>query len=449
MLSFSRVTSDALFSYQPPFNLFAFLILWPLSRILTPRALHSTNVFLIKLTVSSLSRRCDSSYNTLTSARQSFPWLIAIAIYERYLAQGRHFRESSTTTAQDLASSVFRGVKRVPFLESLVGSRTTDLYDAIFDVDDPEAYELFASDEDEDGRPALTATLSRDSLRPPSPGSGTPRQQGARRATSLRSFRAPRSPRSPTRGSPVMRSMALPDLVEPHNSAEIQTVGPRSPLSRLFTGRAAGRRAISASHERLAPLPNQGAAAAAADERVRRLEGLVEEIRGLPVNRLKEEMKELQVRRCWVGCGGARAETTFVLYPGSPGADREPSHDAHAGHEKRDVEFVPARVPLTELMFAISPRHWTTLLLGLASFQMLHCSAFRCCTVLLYSLYRTCPPLSLVTRTCYVALPCISICCLVTRIHTLCTVLTVPLFYKKGGAKTKRLYFLMHVCAIS
>jgi hypothetical protein len=42
------VKSDALFSYQPPFNLLAFVILKPASFVLTPRGLHSLNVFLIK-----------------------------------------------------------------------------------------------------------------------------------------------------------------------------------------------------------------------------------------------------------------------------------------------------------------------------------------------------------------------------------------------------------------
>ena len=51
VLSSYRV-KDTLFSYQPPFNMLAFAVLWPLSFVLSPRALHSTNVFLIKLTVS-------------------------------------------------------------------------------------------------------------------------------------------------------------------------------------------------------------------------------------------------------------------------------------------------------------------------------------------------------------------------------------------------------------
>lgn len=51
-LKYIRSKSDALFSYQPPFNLLAFLVLWPLSCVLSPRKLHSVNVFMIKLTVS-------------------------------------------------------------------------------------------------------------------------------------------------------------------------------------------------------------------------------------------------------------------------------------------------------------------------------------------------------------------------------------------------------------
>lgn len=49
-----RVKSDALFSYQPPFNILAFLLLAPLSLIASPRTLHSVNVFLIRLTVGPL-----------------------------------------------------------------------------------------------------------------------------------------------------------------------------------------------------------------------------------------------------------------------------------------------------------------------------------------------------------------------------------------------------------
>lgn len=62
-----RVKSDALFSYQPPFNLLALAVLWPLSFVVSPRKLHSANVFLIKLTVS--TRPCECCVLLTTSSR--------------------------------------------------------------------------------------------------------------------------------------------------------------------------------------------------------------------------------------------------------------------------------------------------------------------------------------------------------------------------------------------
>ena len=55
-LTRTRSKSDALFSYQPPFNLMAFVVLWPLSYLVSPRMLHSANVFMIKVTVSAPDR---------------------------------------------------------------------------------------------------------------------------------------------------------------------------------------------------------------------------------------------------------------------------------------------------------------------------------------------------------------------------------------------------------
>jgi hypothetical protein len=46
------VKSDALFSYQPPFNLLAYFVLAPLSCFVSPRTLHTANVLLIRTTVS-------------------------------------------------------------------------------------------------------------------------------------------------------------------------------------------------------------------------------------------------------------------------------------------------------------------------------------------------------------------------------------------------------------
>lgn len=43
------ITTDAIFSYQPPLNLLAVVIIMPLSYLVTPRWLHKINVFLIRL----------------------------------------------------------------------------------------------------------------------------------------------------------------------------------------------------------------------------------------------------------------------------------------------------------------------------------------------------------------------------------------------------------------
>lgn len=44
------VKADALFSYQPPLNLFALVIMLPASYILSPRWFHKVNVFMIRWT---------------------------------------------------------------------------------------------------------------------------------------------------------------------------------------------------------------------------------------------------------------------------------------------------------------------------------------------------------------------------------------------------------------
>ncbi|CAL1716889.1 unnamed protein product [Somion occarium] len=277
------VKSDALFSYQPPFNLFAFIILWPLSFVVTPRRLHSTNVFLIRLT--------------------SFPTLIAIGVYERYLREGQKWRESSS----DAYSSFSRKMKNVPILEHLVGSSSTDLYEAIFDVEDHHSFHgLFPdSDDEEHDLHALRSTVSQDSIRPPSitisrpsisrsqpPDSRQPYGAANPPQTpqSTRSYRQERATGSPT-GSPRPRRVSmLPSLsqIQPSNSGEIPTAGPGSPLSKLFTG----RKGASTSQ-----VDKAIAASANAEAAIRRVETLVEDIRALPVNRLKDEMKELQDRQ--------------------------------------------------------------------------------------------------------------------------------------------------------
>ncbi|KAI0077860.1 hypothetical protein K474DRAFT_1661071 [Panus rudis PR-1116 ss-1] len=263
------VKSDALFSYQPPFNLMAFAILWPMSFVVTPRTLHSANVFLIKLT--------------------SFPILIVIGIYERYLREGQKLRESGTGAYNSLS----RRMKSMPILEHIVGTSSTDIFEAIFDVEEHHDFhdDLF-SDSDDEERPPLQTSVSQDSIRPPSINVSRPSQSQSQPPDARQPYTTPRTPQSarslrPDAGSPTnsprKRRTTLLPAIDSSNSGEIPTIGPRSPLSRLFSGR---REASASQLDR-----------ALSESGVRKIETLVDEMRNLPVNRLKEEMKELQDRQ--------------------------------------------------------------------------------------------------------------------------------------------------------
>lgn len=232
------VKADALFSYQPPFNIIAFLILKPASWFVTPRRLHSMNVFLIKLT--------------------SFPILVCIALYERYWASGQILRESSRGAAQNFFHSLPRHIKHMPLVEALVGSSSADLYEAIFHVEVEHESELFGADGDGyDSDDALISLASR---------AASPRRQ-RRRPVSTSA--------SPLAGSPLVETSTLP----------LPLPQPKSPLARLFTRSTSDLRNVEAS--------------------VKKIEGLVDDIRDMPVQRLRDEMKELKERQ-------ARIETLLM-----------------------------------------------------------------------------------------------------------------------------------------
>ncbi|KAJ7659964.1 receptor-activated Ca2+-permeable cation channel [Mycena rosella] len=235
------VKADALFSYQPPFNLLALALLKPASWIVSPRTLHSLNVFLIKIT--------------------SFPILIAIGVYERYFADGQILRESSRDAAHTIFNSLPRQIKNIPLLEALVGSTSSDLYEAIFEIDVAPGADLF--DESDEEFPQLRSVASRDTM------TSTPadvRRRPSRVSLAARSpHRGERSPLRPLSGLDVGVS-----------SAEVSTAG-RSPLSKFFA--------------HVDPPPGSGNIEAS----VRRVETMLDEMRELPVHRLKDEMRELQV----------------------------------------------------------------------------------------------------------------------------------------------------------
>ncbi|KAE9399264.1 hypothetical protein BT96DRAFT_1019592 [Gymnopus androsaceus JB14] len=270
------VNADALFSYQPPFNILAFLILKPASWIISPRALHSLNVFLIKLT--------------------SFPILIAIGVYERYLAHGQSLRESGKGAAQSLFNSLPRQIKNIPIVEALVGSTSANIYDAIFDVEAEHDAELFG-DSDEDEAPALR------SLNVVSPPASPTSVRRVRKTSSL----APSTSGVRRDPSPSSGLRPISTNLEPSASAEVPTVRTKSPLTRLFVRTPSTENPVSA-------------AATSVEASVRRVETLVDEMKGIPLQKIREEMKELQDRQ-------ARIENLLLaLTRGMRQSDLDRSH---------------------------------------------------------------------------------------------------------------------------
>ncbi|TIB78349.1 hypothetical protein E3Q22_02646 [Wallemia mellicola] len=100
------VKSDALFGYQPPLNIFAWLIMTPAKWILTPRWFHKINVFMVRATAA--------------------PILLFISLYERYepetLRSVLPFYKRIQAIADKIGDSLPRKLKNLTLLEGLVGS---------------------------------------------------------------------------------------------------------------------------------------------------------------------------------------------------------------------------------------------------------------------------------------------------------------------------------------
>ncbi|KAG0708233.1 hypothetical protein DFH29DRAFT_893785 [Suillus ampliporus] len=254
------VKSDALFSYQPPFNILAFVILKPASYILSPRSLHSANVFLIRLT--------------------SFPVLIAIAIYERHLTSEQRLRESGKGAAYSLYHSIPRHIKNIPFVDYFVGSKSADLYEAIFEVEDSRDFGLFDDSEDESSLLSPLASRNEDSK--------SSSVSALRRRNSLISL----SKKSQSQPPRTRKVSALPPLSEPSGTGKILHLNTSTQITRLYSQRL--NIPLSAP---LAELQPEVANVDRLDSSIKRIEALLEDCRDLPVRKLKDEMKELQDRQ--------------------------------------------------------------------------------------------------------------------------------------------------------
>ncbi|KAH6913281.1 hypothetical protein BKA70DRAFT_1369915 [Coprinopsis sp. MPI-PUGE-AT-0042] len=345
-----------LFSYQPPFNILAFVILKPLSWMLTPRYLHTANVFLIRFT--------------------SLPQLIVIGLYERHLAsvQNKDGSSSADDGAATFYNSLPRHIKNMPLVEALVGSASNDLFDAIFDVEVEDDLDPFETDDELDDGPALRSYRSRETVRSQFSRARSERPNASRNASTRRSSPSPSAnissrrrksrpgsirvdlsepspvaeepsessalPPSSTRGNPPtqlyspppqssgaynfprspsasgasprrprMWSMLSPlDVVTSPEIAMHSTT--RSPLARLYSNRLPSAGAHSLSPPPAPPNTagaglNTAATAASAvlqmqmqtDASVKRVEAILEDAKTLPVQKLKDEMKELQDRQ--------------------------------------------------------------------------------------------------------------------------------------------------------
>jgi len=241
------VKSDALFSYQPPFNILAFLILKPASYVLSPRALHSANVFLIKLT--------------------SFPILIIIALYERRLASGRKMKEFKKDSQHTFYQSLPRHLKNMPLVEYLVGSKSTDLYDVIFEVEGSRDFSLFHDSENAD---AGVSSLAAVSVLPATPVSRSP---SCGRPDLFDSQQTPHSARK-------RKISTLAPLQEVSSNAKVLSLDTTTPLSKLF------------SHSRpLTAIDHEGGV------NLQRMQNLLDQYRDLPIRHLQDDMKEIQDRQ--------------------------------------------------------------------------------------------------------------------------------------------------------
>lgn len=225
---------------------------------------------------------------------QSFPILLTISLYERYVLAHTSVRESAQLFAQSIYSSLPRPFRSLPFFEAVMGPNMHDVYVAVFEAEPDvveEDEELFADREQdliglhswasrEHGRnrtntPPQTPMLPELHV-PESPA------RANRSASSIPRFQPGQSS-----SSPRARKLSLrPSLAEHLRTTAAESQG-LSPLTRLFGGR---RSAVDGGPSPVEKLDK-------VEEGVRRVQELLEDVRELPVARLKEEMRELQERQ--------------------------------------------------------------------------------------------------------------------------------------------------------
>ena len=199
--------------------------------------------------------------------------MIAIAIYERHLSSDRELREAGKGTSLSSYHNIPRHIKNMPFVDYFVGSKSADLYEAIFEVEDSRDFGLF-SDSEEDEPSLQSPLLSRHGNTESSSMSPLLHQKSLISPTKRPQSQPPRSRKVST----------LTPLSEQSGTAKILHLDTSTPLSRLYAQR---------SNQLATPIGLH--AEVSSVDKLASIETLLEECRDLPIHGLKNEMKELQV----------------------------------------------------------------------------------------------------------------------------------------------------------
>jgi hypothetical protein len=171
-------------------------------------------------------------------------------------------KEFKKHTKHTFYQSLPRHLKNMPLVEYLVGSKSTDLYDVIFEVEGSRDFNLFHDSENVDaGVPSLAVLPASPSSRSPSRG----------HVTLLDNQQTPRSARK-------RKVSTLAPLQEVSSNAKVLSLDTATPLSKLF------------SHSRpLTAIDHEGGVD------LQRMQNLLDQYRDLPIRRLQDELKEMQV----------------------------------------------------------------------------------------------------------------------------------------------------------
>jgi hypothetical protein len=207
-----------------------------------------------------------------------------IGVYERHFAPGRQFVEKSKDKIAQFYHTLPRQLRSVPLLEALMRNNGTNLMGAIFEIDLPsdEMGNLFPEETNSFDLSRRTSRMSvtaadRNLEVPQSPTSFTRRRS---RTPSRRGVSRP-PPVNATSLAVAASTPAPPADQDPPVQHDIYD----SPLTRLFS-----RRSMVPKHSDA----NMGWEEAIGS--FKRVETLLEAAKEMPVGKLREDIKELQVR---------------------------------------------------------------------------------------------------------------------------------------------------------